>query len=184
MPLNDGVLTILKLVLLAIVYLFFLRVVWAVAAELRAGKRTAPGTPPAPAGATAAAGAGRARTPGRATRVAAPAAAPGARTGARTGARGTVRTLTIIAPPERAGTRVAVTDEMTLGRSAGCNLRIDDTFASSVHARIHRRDGAVIVEDLGSTNGTVVNDRPLTQPMTLRRGDRIRIGRTVLEASR
>ena len=59
-----------------------------------------------------------------------------------------------------------------------------DTFVSQLHARLYRRDGRMWVEDLGSTNGTYVNSKRLTSPLSLRRGDRVQVGRTVLELTR
>ena len=54
----------------------------------------------------------------------------------------------------------------------------DDTFASSIHARVFRRSGELWIEDLGSTNGTWLNDERLEIPVRLRRGDRVKIGST------
>jgi len=74
--------------------------------------------------------------------------------------------------------------ELTIGRAAGCHVSVaDDTFASSLHARVFGRDGTVFVEDLGSTNGTYVNGARLTGATVLRPGDQVQVGNTVLEAS-
>jgi pSer/pThr/pTyr-binding forkhead associated (FHA) protein len=72
----------------------------------------------------------------------------------------------------------------TIGRGAGCELRIDDTYASSEHARIFGRGDAWYVEDLGSTNGTFVNEQRLAAPAMLAPGDKIRVGTTVMELRR
>ena len=72
-------------------------------------------------------------------------------------------------------------EEITLGRAAGCQVTIDDTYASQLHARVFQREGQVFVEDLGSTNGTYLNRRKVTGPMVVSRGDRLQIGNTVLE---
>jgi len=53
---------------------------------------------------------------------------------------------------------------------------LDDPFASTHHARISREGRVVVIEDLGSTNGTYLNDQPLDGPQPLHDGDRIRIG--------
>ena len=66
-------------------------------------------------------------------------------------------------------------DGATLGRG-NVEIRLDDPFASSRHARISREGHVVVIEDLGSTNGTYLNDDPLTGPQPLHDGDRIRIG--------
>jgi hypothetical protein len=63
----------------------------------------------------------------------------------------------------------------TLGRGE-VEIRLDDPFASSRHARLTRQGGLVVIEDLGSTNGTYLNDQPLSGPQPLHSGDRIRIG--------
>jgi hypothetical protein len=71
-----------------------------------------------------------------------------------------------------------------IGRAAECDLRLDDTFVSQEHARIFAKDGSWYVEDLGSTNGTFVNEQRLAAPAMLTTGDRIRVGTTVLELAR
>ena len=63
----------------------------------------------------------------------------------------------------------------TLGRG-DVEIRLDDPFASSRHARITRQGHVVVIEDLGSTNGTYLNEEPLNGPQPLHAGDRIRIG--------
>jgi FHA domain len=63
----------------------------------------------------------------------------------------------------------------TLGRG-DVEVQLDDPFASSRHARISREGHVVVIEDLGSTNGTYLNEEPLTGPQPLHDGDRIRIG--------
>jgi len=63
----------------------------------------------------------------------------------------------------------------TLGRG-DVEIQLDDPFASSRHARITRQGHVVVIEDLGSTNGTYLNEEPLTGPQPLHPGDRIRIG--------
>jgi len=63
----------------------------------------------------------------------------------------------------------------TLGRG-DVEIQLDDPFASARHARILRQGRAVVIEDLGSTNGTFLNEEALTGPQPLHEGDRIRIG--------
>jgi FHA domain len=63
----------------------------------------------------------------------------------------------------------------TLGRG-DVEIRLEDPFASTRHARIDRQGSVVVLEDLGSTNGTYLNDEPLDGPRPLHNGDRIRIG--------
>jgi FHA domain len=63
----------------------------------------------------------------------------------------------------------------TLGRG-DVEIRLDDPFASTHHARISREGHVVVIEDLGSTNGTYLNEEQLNGPQPLHPGDRIRIG--------
>jgi FHA domain len=68
----------------------------------------------------------------------------------------------------------------TLGRG-DVEIRLDDPFASTRHARISRQGHTLVIEDLGSTNGTYLNEEPLTGPQPLHAGDRIRIGDSEFE---
>jgi hypothetical protein len=74
-----------------------------------------------------------------------------------------------------AGVAYDLTGGATLGRG-DVEIRLEDPFASSRHARISRQGHVFVIEDLGSTNGTYLNDEPLNGPQPLRPGDRIRIG--------
>jgi hypothetical protein len=74
------------------------------------------------------------------------------------------------------GTSFDVGEGATLGRANGADIRIDDPFASSAHARIFPRGDFMYVEDMGSTNGTYLNGRQLRQAQRLRMADVIRIG--------
>jgi pSer/pThr/pTyr-binding forkhead associated (FHA) protein len=68
-----------------------------------------------------------------------------------------------------------------VGRAAGCQIIIDDTYVSQLHARLFLRDGQLLVEDLGSTNGTYLNRTKVAGPMVMQRGDRLQVGNTVME---
>ena len=93
--------------------------------------------------------------------------------------------MVMVHPPEGGKPRaVKVTVSMTIGRAPECELKIEDTYASQQHARLFGRNGAWYVEDLGSTNGTFVNDQKLAAPAMVQPGDSIRIGTTVLELRR
>jgi hypothetical protein len=74
------------------------------------------------------------------------------------------------------GTTFDVGEGATLGRSNGADIRIDDPFASSAHARIFGREDFMYVEDMGSTNGTYLNGRQLRGSERLKVADVIRIG--------
>jgi len=77
---------------------------------------------------------------------------------------------------QRAGIAYVIPDGgATLGRG-DVEIHLDDPFASARHARISREGHVVVIEDLGSTNGTYLNEQPLTGPQPLHDGDRIRIG--------
>jgi hypothetical protein len=67
---------------------------------------------------------------------------------------------------------------VSLGRSADADIRLDDRYASGIHARVLNRGGAYYVEDMNSTNGTLLNSRELHGEAELTPGDRIRIGDT------
>jgi hypothetical protein len=63
-----------------------------------------------------------------------------------------------------------------LGRGDSAEIRLDDPFASSRHARVVVQGGVVVLEDLGSTNGTYLNEEILRGIAPLHHGDRVRIG--------
>jgi hypothetical protein len=74
-----------------------------------------------------------------------------------------------------AGIAYDLSEGATLGRG-DVEIRLEDPFASSRHARITREGTVLVIEDLGSTNGTYLNEEPLSGPQPLHDGDRIRIG--------
>jgi hypothetical protein len=67
---------------------------------------------------------------------------------------------------------------LSLGRSADADIRLDDRYASGIHARVFNRSGSYYVEDMNSTNGTLLNSRELHGEAELSPGDVIRIGDT------
>ena len=69
-------------------------------------------------------------------------------------------------------------DGAVLGRGDSAEIRLQDPFASGRHARLIRQGGIVVIEDLGSTNGTYLNGELLQGPQPLHAGDRVRIGDT------
>ena len=105
---SEQLLTILRFALLALLYLFFLRVLRAVWAEIR-------------------------------------------------GPRVSSRRQQAAAVAQR-GRMFPLGQELTVGRAAGCQVTLDDTYVSQLHARVFARDGQYLVEDLGSTNGTFVGE--------------------------
>jgi FHA domain len=66
--------------------------------------------------------------------------------------------------------------DVVLGRGDTAEIRLNDPFASSRHARIYEQGRILAIEDLGSTNGTYLNEELLDGPRPLHPGDRVRIG--------
>src|SRR5215207_9188200 len=82
---------------------------------------------------------------------------------------------------DEAGRQEALTGPIEIGRDASTTLSLEDEQMSRRHARVSAQGDVAIVEDLGSTNGTFVNEQPIEGPRALRAGDRIRVGLTVIE---
>jgi pSer/pThr/pTyr-binding forkhead associated (FHA) protein len=148
---SEQLLTVLKLCLLVLLYLFFLRVLRAVWAEIKGPK---------------------------------PAESPVRR--ARKDTRRVVRKaagaqLAVLEPADQRGRTFPLGQELTVGRAAGCQVTLDDTYASQLHARVYSREGQLFVEDLGSTNGTYLNRKKVQGPMVIQRGDKLQVGNTVME---
>jgi FHA domain len=78
----------------------------------------------------------------------------------------------------REGERFDLIGGLSIGRSQEADLRIEDRYASGLHARIFSRDGRAYVEDMSSTNGTLLNDAELHGEAELIDGDVVRIGDT------
>ncbi|MGD9705820.1 MAG: FHA domain-containing protein [Acidimicrobiia bacterium] len=172
---TDQLLGVFKICLLILLYLFFARVLWAVWTEVRTPRapvedrrqRVAVVDHTAPVGAGPAMGPGAAQRAPRATK----------------GRRGHVGRLVVIEPRVRKGSAFAIGEELTIGRASGCTISIpDDTYISQLHARVFTDAGQVYVEDLGSTNGSMLNGNRLVRPTSIHKGDRLQLGSTVLEA--
>lgn len=154
MPL--AVLTLWKLVLLGLLYLFLARVVRVVMTDLY-------GTP-------------RRRSPVKRPTVT---SAPTARK-----VRRHPREL-VVHPPNGASAVVALNGEsITLGRSGAASVRVDDVYVSDEHTQIMSTEDGWMVRDLGSTNGTFLNGAKVTQPTLLAHGDHLRLGKTRVEVKR
>lgn len=74
------------------------------------------------------------------------------------------------------GDELEVGGDLVVGRSATCDVRVDDGLVSRRHARIGILDGGLVVEDLGSRNGVLVNERKISSPTLLGHGDVVGIG--------
>ncbi len=80
------------------------------------------------------------------------------------------------APGHTPGMEYEVGEGAVLGRGDQAEIRLDDPFASSRHARLTRQGAVIVLEDMGSTNGTYLNEELLGGPAPLHPGDRVRIG--------
>jgi hypothetical protein len=80
------------------------------------------------------------------------------------------------APGHEPGMIYDLDGEIVMGRGERAEIRLEDPFASSQHARIFERGGTIAIEDLGSTNGTYLNEELLETPRPLHPDDRVRIG--------
>lgn len=150
------VLSVLKYSLLALLYFFIYRAVKSVAVEISAGRRASKPTEPKRAAAK--------QKPPRAAKP---------------------PTSVIVHAPDggKAGT-FRLSGPTEIGRGEDCRIRVDDTYVSQMHARLYGKDGTWFVEDLGSTNGTYLNDRRLSNPAEVHAGDVVRVGKTLLELRR
>ena len=70
---------------------------------------------------------------------------------------------------------------LLIGRGTDAAIRLDDDYVSTRHARIASSGDQWFVEDLGSTNGTYVGPRRITQATSIGLGTQVRIGKTILE---
>ncbi|MCH8571011.1 FHA domain-containing protein [Nesterenkonia sp. AY15] len=123
-------------------------------------------------------------------RAAAPHAAPAPRSGPPAPAGSNHSAPTPRPRPRRllvsegplAGTELPLgSASIMMGRAQECTLVLDDDYASGKHARLFPQGSRWFLEDLGSTNGTWLGEEQLTRASTVEPGDRIRIGKTVLE---
>jgi hypothetical protein len=176
---SEIVLSALKIVLLAFLYIFFLRVLRAVWIEVRSEQQAAAKGAAAPAAKPEPAAAAPQRE-----RVAVGVAAsePGDRAQVRYEPERTpVQSLVLLNATGGDVDSVSLGGGVTMGRRASCEVVLQDTYASQMHAKVYPRNGVWILEDLGSTNGTYVNQVRVTGTVSVNVGDRIRIGNTEME---
>ena len=155
---SEIALTIIKVVYLALLWLFILSAVSVIRSDLfgktiRAADQAQPQeleTPPPP--------------PRRAKRH-----------------RGEPRVF-MISQGRQAGLSAELADgTVMIGRGADCQLILEDDYVSTRHARVVSTPNGIYVEDLGSTNGTYVNGQRITAPTTITLADTVRIGKTILK---
>ena len=151
---DEPLAVVLKFGFLAVLYLFLLWVARSAMRDLRRSEGAAAVAEPAPA-----------PSPRRDGQV-----------GVGAGGVPAPRLEVLAAMGYEPGTSFDVGEGATLGRSNGADIRIDDPFASSAHARIFPRGDLMYVEDMGSTNGTYLNGRQIETAERLRSADVIRIG--------
>ena len=150
------VFTLVQGLLLLLLYLFVWRVARSVWRDLSAPSRAA---------AAAAPRAGKSRGPAAAKKK----------------TRTPPRELVIHTPQGRP--RVVRLDghDVTFGRAEGSTVALDDSYISDHHARVFLQDGEWCVADLGSTNGTFLNQVKVTTATPLAAGDQLGIGKTTVQ---
>lgn len=82
------------------------------------------------------------------------------------------------------GTTVAVNGPVVIGRSPGADIVVGDDFVSGRHARVFPSGAQAVLEDLGSTNGTLLNGERISAPQHLSAGDVIDVGSVRLKVGR
>ncbi|MBR0404613.1 MAG: FHA domain-containing protein [Eggerthellaceae bacterium] len=87
-------------------------------------------------------------------------------------------------PKELRGVSIAVHGPVIVGRSPSADIVIGAGYVSARHARFSLMGQNLFVEDLGSTNGTTVNDQPITDPVALNEDDIVTIGDVVIRVRR
>ena len=92
--------------------------------------------------------------------------------------------LRYIEPSELKGERIDVDNAVVIGRSVECDVSLNDTYLSSRHARFAQDGDDLTLEDLGSTNGTYVNQEMVRGRVLLERGDIIQVGGVLFEVVR
>mgnify|MGYP001599308100 FL=1 len=90
----------------------------------------------------------------------------------------------VITHGRQAGLTLPLGDVLLIGRSPDCQLVLDDDYVSTRHAQITRTATGYQVEDLGSTNGSLVNNQRVTAPTQFGVGDTLRIGRTLMSVEK
>lgn len=166
----------MKIMLLAGLYLFFVRVLWSVFSELRDPRTVARKRRDLdPVAANAAV-----RTTARRS-APAPAAAANA---------GQAAALAVVTPTAVGQLRLSDTGavfplgaEITIGRAHTNGIVVNDTYVSTVHARIFLTNGTYFIEDLASRNGSTLNGQAIVATTALVPGDVLQLGGSTMEFS-
>ncbi len=79
------------------------------------------------------------------------------------------------------GRRFLLTEDTEIGRDPDCDVQLDDPSVSSRHSRLRLRADGLSIEDLGSTNGTLLNGAQIVGAAAVRPGDKIKLGRIILQ---
>jgi len=87
-------------------------------------------------------------------------------------------------PRELRGVKLTVTGPVVVGRAPGADIVIAAAYVSGRHARFSNLADGLVVEDLGSTNGTTVNRKPVVGTVSLKEGDVVGIGDVTLRVGR
>ena len=82
------------------------------------------------------------------------------------------------------GLHVDILGPVVIGRSPSSDIVIDEPYVSASHARFTIQGPALVLEDLGSTNGTMVNGHIIEQPVTLRDTDEVQVGDVIMHVGR
>ena len=89
--------------------------------------------------------------------------------------------IVFVRSESQAGQSYVIKDALTLGRSPDADVLLDDPYASEFHLRLVSEDDRLTLHDLGSTNGTYLNGRRVTNPVVLSKSDSLQVGKTVIE---
>lgn len=89
--------------------------------------------------------------------------------------------VVIVRSETQAGLTRTVKDSITFGRADDADVLLDDPYASEFHLRFTAEEDRLVLTDLGSTNGTYLNGRRVSAPVTVSKGDAVQVGKTVME---